>query len=89
MIVSDLSNVDNMVGGIETSQEVMGWSIKDLFDEAKKESVADWHRAAAGQPWVGQGSSQEDIKREAQSTLTAVLDKFATQIRVTALSKRL
>lgn len=52
----------------------------------RKEACIDWHQAAVGRPQVGEGSFMDDIENEAQwiqSTLTRILDKHVTQIRVT------
>lgn len=50
VIVSDLANLDETIGGMGTSQKVTGWSVKGLSKEAKKEASADYHRAAAERP---------------------------------------
>lgn len=65
--------------------------MKTLPDEKKKEACTDWHQKAVGRPKIGEASSREDIERKAEwieSTLTGILDRHATQIRVTAGSKR-
>lgn len=91
VIVCNLTNLDETVGGMRTSQKITGWSVKALPDEKKKEACANWHQAAAERSWMIEGSLKDDIEREAEwieFTLTEILDKNATQIRVTGRSKR-
>lgn len=62
----DLVNLDETVGEIRVSQEVTGWYIKAIPDEVRKDARAHWHRAAAEQPRIREGSSRDDIEREAE-----------------------
>lgn len=62
----DLANLDETVGGMGTSQEVTGSSVKSLSEETRKEAPADWHRAAAGRPHIGEGNSREDIEEKVE-----------------------
>lgn len=50
VIVCDVVNMDEIVMGIETSQELTGWSLKPLLNKKRKEACADCPKAAAGQP---------------------------------------
>lgn len=36
VILFNLANLDETVGGMRTSQKVTSWSIKDLLDEERK-----------------------------------------------------
>lgn len=87
MIVWDLGNRDETVGGLGTSQEVSGWSVKTLADKTRKEACKEWHQMAAERPRVGEGIKRQNIEEEAEwiePTLMRILDRHTTQIRVTA-----
>lgn len=91
VIVCDLTNLDETVGGMGTSQEVTGRSIKTLSDEKTNETCKDWHQTAAERPRMGEVGTRQDMVEEAEwieSILTTMLDRHVTQIRVTAGSKR-
>lgn len=78
VIVHDLANLNETVGGMRTSQDVMELSIKSLSGKNKKETSSDWHQEAAWRSRMGEESSREDSEREVQwivSTLTETLDK--------------
>lgn len=62
----DLKNLDETVVGIKTSQEVTSCSIKALLDEKKKEACVDCHCVTAGRLWIREGSSMEDVEKEAE-----------------------
>lgn len=87
----DWANLDETVGETGTSQEGNSCSIKTLPEEVRKEPSSDWDRAAAEQPRKKEGNSRDDIEGEAEwieSTPIEMLDRHATQIIVTAGSKR-
>lgn len=48
MIVYYMATLADTVGGMRTTQDVMGWSVKCMSDEAKKVAPANCHHAAAG-----------------------------------------
>lgn len=57
-----------------------------MRDEAKKEALANGHKAAAGRPRIEERSSKDNIEDEAEwimSTLTRILHKHISQITVT------
>lgn len=41
----------------------MGYSVKALLDDEKKQACADWHQAVAGRLWMREGSFKEDIEK--------------------------
>lgn len=47
VILCNLTNLNETIGGVRVSQEVTGWSIKALLDEVKREACVDWCQAAA------------------------------------------
>lgn len=82
--------MDEMVGETGTGQEVTGWSVRAVPEEEKNEACVECHRTEAERPQIGVGSSKDDIERNAkwiESTLTGILHKHTTQIRVTTSSK--
>lgn len=70
---------------------VTDWSVKNMAEEARKETSEDWHYAVAGQPRMREESSREEIEKESESiesTLMEIVDKHANVIKVTACCKR-
>lgn len=91
VVVCDLQNLYEMVGGMGTSQKVIKWSIKTLSKDDRKKAAAAWHSTAAGRLRMRENSEEEDIEQEVdwiEATLTATLDSHTTVLRVTALSKQ-
>lgn len=64
-IVFDMTSLDEIVGRMGISQEVIGSSIKCMSDEVKKETPADWFHAAARRPRMGEESYRNNIEDEA------------------------
>lgn len=90
VIVFDLESLYDTVGGIKTSQELTGWSVKNMSDEVKKEALVDCHQPATGRLQMGEGSSRDNMEDEVEwieFPLMWIPDRHATHTKVTVQSK--
>lgn len=90
VVVCDLTQPVETVGGMVTSKEVKSWSIRTLSKDNRKEAAAIWHSTVAGRMRIRENSVEKEIEQEAdwiEATLITSLDSHATLLRVTAQSK--
>lgn len=62
--MSDKVNLDEIVGSIDTSQEVTGWVIITMSEEETEEAQNVWQECTAGRETPEKGCGIEEVEKE-------------------------